>query len=258
MKLSNHPSQPEFSFGTATREKQEKIYQSKELCKSQFIGKTSQGCNYEVRHTDRFYYKNDPNWTFGSAARNTLDTGAKYAYYHRQDIDFDPIVSDNTRKWETGRVKIGLENRFSTSKSTATPGPEYSPGEKPEYPIQPSYSFGARRCVAGQDPLAPQGSTTKLVGPGSYLKLEERNPSTIKDSPKFSFPQEKKFKGYTSSIQKHETFDTRSAIGAQVSSKNTTLAHVSFTKARKDYPTGIFKDHMSTQPTRVSIRMPKF
>jgi len=259
MRLSNHPNQPEIGFGTSSRDNADKIYQSKELCKSQFLGKTSPGPNYEVRHTDKYYYKNEPNWTFGSAARNTLNTGAKYAYYHRQDVDFDPVVSNNSRKWDHGAVKIGLENRFTKSQNTLTPGPEYSPGEKPEYKIEPSYSFGSRRSVPGQDPLAPHGSTTKQVGPGSYGKLDEKNPSHIKDSPKYSFPHEKKFKGYVHpSIQKHDTFDTRSAIGVQASSKNTSLAQISFGHAKKEFQTGIFKDHMSTQPTRVSIRMPKF
>jgi hypothetical protein len=259
MRESNHPNQPEYSFGTATRDKGEKIYQSKELCKSQFLGKTSPGPNYEVRHTDKYYYKNEPTWTFNAAARNTLETGARYAHYHRADVDFDPITSDNNRRGSQGIVKIGLENRFPRSQSSNTPGPEYDPSEKPEYKIQPKYSFGSRRSVPGQDPLIPAVSTTKQVGPGSYLKLDEKLPSTIKDAAKYSFPHEKKFKGYVQpSIQKHETFDTRSAIGPQASSKNTSLAQVSFGHAKKEYFTGIFKAHMSTQPTRVSINMPKY
>ena len=38
MKVSTMRTEPSMSFGTASRDKQQKIFQSKELCKSQFIG----------------------------------------------------------------------------------------------------------------------------------------------------------------------------------------------------------------------------
>jgi len=42
-----------------------------------WIGKqTPKGPAYHV--TDKFNYQTDPQWKFGSQARNTLDTKAKY------------------------------------------------------------------------------------------------------------------------------------------------------------------------------------
>jgi len=38
MRLSQNITAPKFSFGTATREKQQKVFQSKELSKAQFLG----------------------------------------------------------------------------------------------------------------------------------------------------------------------------------------------------------------------------
>jgi len=260
MKVSSKPTAPAFGFGTASRQQQGKIFQSKELSKTQFLGKTSPGPNYEVRHTDKYYYTNDPTWTFGGEVRNTLNTGAKFAYYNRKDVDFDPVVADNTRRWTTGTAKIGLENRFmeSTQKNKGTPGPEYNPGEKPEIPIAPLYSFGVRRAIPGFDPLAPNGSTPTIVGPGSYRKLDEKNTSIMPDHPHYSFTQEKKFRGLTNIATKNQTYDTRSAIGGQVSSKNKTLPIVSIGKAKKDTKPGIFKAHMATQPTQIRIQHPKF
>jgi len=110
MVLSSMTSAPTVGFGTADRKKQGKIFQSKELSKTQFIGiittfpsfsylylsgKTSPGPNYEVRDSDKFYYLEDPKWSFSKSVRNTLNTGAKHAYYNRQDIDVNhsPRVS---------------------------------------------------------------------------------------------------------------------------------------------------------------------
>jgi len=38
MILSKKPTEPKYGFGKAIREKQEKVYQSKQLVKTQFIG----------------------------------------------------------------------------------------------------------------------------------------------------------------------------------------------------------------------------
>ena len=46
---------------------------------------TPKGPAYHV--TDKYYYKTDPRWRFGTQVRNTLDTKAKYEHYFRKDID---------------------------------------------------------------------------------------------------------------------------------------------------------------------------
>lgn len=56
MKVSTKSTAPAYGFGTASRQKQAKVFQSQELSKTQFVGKTSPGPNYEVRHTDKYYY----------------------------------------------------------------------------------------------------------------------------------------------------------------------------------------------------------
>jgi len=146
----------------------------------------------------------------------------------------------------------------NTRRMRGTPGPEYNPPLKPEIPNAPKFSFGERRCVPGFDPLAPQGSTPLQVGPGSYRKLDEKPTSIHQDYPKVSFTRDEKFRPLTDNPSKHQTYDTRSAIGSQVSSKNPSRPVITFGKARKDYKTGIFQSHMSTQPTRIQIKMPKF
>jgi len=260
MRLSKKPTAPSYGFGTSDRKKQAKVFQSKDLCKTQFMGTTSPGPNYEVRQTDKYYFDEDPKWSFNKQVRNTLNTGPKHAYYTRQDVDFDPIQADNSRKIRSASVKVGLESRFADGpkKYKATPGPDYDPSLRPEVPLAPKFSFGVRREIKGASPLVQLISTPNQVGPGSYIKLGQGNTSTMTDHPEFSFPKQKKLGNYNSSIQKNQTYDTRSSIGSQVASRNKTMAEISIGKSRRDVYTGTFKDTMATQPTRVRIQHPRF
>ena len=53
-------------------------------------------------------------------------------------------------------------------------------------------------------------STPHQVGPGSYLKLEQINTSTMPDHPSHAFPKDPKHKPHHANIQKNQTYDTRS------------------------------------------------
>jgi len=257
---SEKPSAPSYGFGTSDRKKQAKVFQSKDLCKTQFMGTTSPGPNYAVRGTDKYYYNEDPKFSFGKQVRNTLNTGPKHAYYTRQDVDFDPIHADNGRRIRSASVKVGLESRFNDGpkKYKATPGPDYDPSLKPEVPLAPKFSFGVRREIRGASPLVQLISTPNQVGPGSYIRLGQGNTSTMPDHPQFSFPKQKKGGMYSNGLQKNQTYDTRSSVGGQVASKNRTMPEVSIGKARRDVQTGTFKDMMATQPTRIRIQHPRF
>jgi hypothetical protein len=53
---------------------------------SYYQGKsTSQGLKYNP--TDKYQYEEAPQWKFGSAIRNTIDSKVKYEYYDRPDND---------------------------------------------------------------------------------------------------------------------------------------------------------------------------
>lgn len=260
MQVSNKTSAPSYGFGTSSRQKQAKVYQSEELSRTQFVGKTSPGPNYEVRDTDKFTYKNDPSWSLGKEVRNTLNTGPKHAHYTRQDVDFDPITAHNSTKWNQGATKIGLASRFTddAGKYKNTPGPEYDPNVRPEIPNAPKFSLGIRRDVKGASPLILMASTPNIVGPGSYIKQGQGNTSTMADHPEFSFPKDPKFKAQSSGIQKNQTYDTRSSMGAQTASTKKSMAQVSFGKAKKDYNTGTFKSMMAKQPVSLRIPHPRY
>ena len=76
MIASTKVSAPKYGFGTGTRDHQLKVFQSKELCKTQFWGRTSPGPKY--RYTDKIQYPDDPKWSFGSAVRPPLHSGELY------------------------------------------------------------------------------------------------------------------------------------------------------------------------------------
>ena len=76
------------------------------------LGKTAQIHAYPV--TDKFDYKAAPGWKFGVNARNTLDTGSKYDFYERQDVDVGvnlkiKIISSSPVRPTPGRWKQTLE-----------------------------------------------------------------------------------------------------------------------------------------------------
>jgi len=59
MKLSHKPTAPQYGFGTADRKKQAKIFQSKELCKTQFVGMNRFPSNFWLKYLPRYNF----SWT---------------------------------------------------------------------------------------------------------------------------------------------------------------------------------------------------
>ncbi|EGR33575.1 hypothetical protein IMG5_048920 [Ichthyophthirius multifiliis] len=158
-------------------------------------GKTSPGPAYNIRGSDTFIFKNNPEWVIGTQQRNTLNTGAKYDYYLRQDKDFYPNNADVNRRSQPPNVKIGLELRFQNDprRQRGTPGPQYNPSFRYDQKNPPKFTFGQKREVAGQSPLVYMGSTPNLVGPGSYILKNVPKTSKIQNEPKYSIPKAKRF-----------------------------------------------------------------
>jgi hypothetical protein len=256
MVLSTKTSAPTVSFGTSTRAKQNKLFINSDFAKTQFFGKTSPGPNYEVRDTDKFYYKDEPKWSFSKTAKNCLDIAPKHAYYLRDDIDFDPMTSDNSRRWNAGVAKIGLESRFSDNvkKNKQSPGPDYNPNLRPEIPSSPQFSLGIRREVKGASPLILMASTPKEIGPGSYLPLKLVTTSKNQDGAKVGFTKAEKLQTRDLNIQGNQTYDTRSCLGEQITSKNRSMSQISIGKTKRDAFVGVFKDMMATQQTSIRIQ----
>ncbi|EAS00318.1 sperm-tail PG-rich repeat protein (macronuclear) [Tetrahymena thermophila SB210] len=259
MRLSHKTTAPKYGFGTADRNKQAKVFQNKELAKTNFAGKSSPGPAYDVRDTDYFTYQKAPKWKIGSEVRNTLNTGSKHDFYLRKDVDFDPLEADIFRRPKAPTVRIGLELRFPNDpkRHKGTPGPQYNPTLRHEIPNPPKFSFGFRREIQGFSPLVANSSTPQLVGPGSYIQKNVPNTSKIRNEPKWSFPNAERFSGFQADLSNAHYTKPR-AIGTQYDSRKQTLPMFSFGKSTRESKRGTFKDMMSTQEVRIRISMPKF
>ena len=211
MALSNVETRPKYGFGKQDRNRQQKVYQNKHLCKAQFIGKTSPGPNFEG--TDVFEYNKAPEWVMGRAERNTLDIKQPYDHYGRYDPVSDPIEANNNRKPRASTMRFGTAKRFlpAPGENKQTPGPKYNPNLKPEIPHSDKYSFGFRRDVPGYAVLTPLVSTGAIVGPGSYHRKNPIGPNTsnCKNQPSHKFPEHIRFMDGGSRFIQNETYETQ-------------------------------------------------
>lgn len=69
----------------------------------------------------------------------------KYDFYENALFLDDPITADINRKNNDGVAKFGTEPRMPPSNLEANPGPQYLPGDRPEFKKASLYTFGYRR-----------------------------------------------------------------------------------------------------------------
>ena len=119
----------------------------------------------------------------------------------------------------------------------------------------PKYSFGFRRDNGKQSTLTNQTSTTKSVGPGRYHPEISNNPSTKKNSPRWTLSKAGRTVAGLRNASKHQTYDTRTSVGKQSVSKNKTAPSCSFGTASRDITSkmGTFKGGMTGV---VKVKMP--
>jgi hypothetical protein len=123
----------------------------------------------------------------------------------------------------------------------ANPGPQYLVEKKPEFKHEPEYTFGWRRGAQG---LKNEISTPGAVGPGRYVPEASANPSTKLNFPRWTLPKAPRPEAAVKKYDKHQTYDTRSSIGIQASSKNrtSTQAHFGSSDRAGVVKLGIFAD----------------
>lgn len=155
----------------------------------------------------------------------------KYDFYENALFLDDPISANNNRKPRCCAPKIGTEPRMAAAHDNANPGPQYMVTKKPEYKNTPEYTFGYRRGGQG---LKNQISTPGAVGPGRYVPEASANPSTKLDFPRWTLPKNPRPEPSVKKYDKHQTYDTRSSMGMQASSKNRTSSNATFGSSSRD------------------------
>lgn len=105
---------------------------------------------------------------------------------------------------------------MAAAHDNANPGPQYMVTHRPEFLKAADYTFGFRRGVM----LKNEISTPGAVGPGRYVPEASANPSTKLNFPRWTMPKNPLPEPAVRKYDKHQTYDQRSSIGQQCSSKN--------------------------------------
>lgn len=249
--LADEKSAPVFSFGTGTRDKISKQYLG-ELNMPPNIGP---GPIYKV--VDETKFKTTPAFSFGHDKRITLGKPVVYDHFEIQDTFTDPVKAKIYTKKNYGNTKFGTESRMPPPDVQGTPGPQYYPPIRPEVPIAPKYTLGARRTNQGGSALENKVSTPALVGPGRYVPEASSYTSNQRNPPKWTFGGSEKIGKMPKPVTKNQTYDTRSvACGQQIVSTKRTEPSAKIGTATREQVNklGMFKDMMAYNPPK--IRMP--
>lgn len=84
------------------------------------------------------------------------------------------------------------------------PGPQYFPGDRPEFKRAALYTFGYRRGVAG---LINQTATPGAVGPGRYVPEASALPSGKQNMPRWTLPKAGRLEETAKKYDKNQTYD---------------------------------------------------
>lgn len=251
--LSTKPSAPRYGFGTGTRAHLLKVYQDKDLEKTQFQGKTGPGPIYSV--TDKYQYSADPKWGFGSGKRPPLSVGKKYIHNDIIDVATDVLRAEAFRKTENPRVKFGRANRFESQSLINANTDNFnceikSLGSK--YHQEPKYTFGFRRTYKNQSALTRPSSNPPCVAPTTYdpnWQVCSNHPATVKHS----FPQKQKFDPLRQDLT-NQTFEVYHSVGKQQRSYKRNMPAIKVGTENREKPKNHFKADMINRPT--PLRLP--
>ena len=228
--LAVEKSAPAYTFGAGTRDQLNKVFHSEDL---NVPSKVSPGPKYDVH--DNINFKMTPQFSIGKDERVTLGKPQHFDHFSIVDVFTDPIRAKNYTQKLYGNVKFGTESRMPPPLVEGTPGPQYHPPIKPEVPIAPAYTLGARRRVKGGSALQNMVSTPGLVGPGRYAPQDSAYPSNHPSSYKWTFGRGDKLGKMTAGVSRHQTYDVRSiSCGAQFNSKRKTMPEVRFKTATRE------------------------
>ena len=244
---SNKRTAPSFGFGTSTRKTREKVFTSKKLSKTQFLGKKGPGPIYNPVYVPK---KNDPAYSFGNDVRGR-DYQAKYDHYRIVDKYSDVVKADLYRKPSEPSYKFRAGRRFGSQKPSETPGPIYEHNGllKENYP---QFSFGYAKPQEHDSVLTRTTATPANVGPGKY-EDNYKVLSHVKNNSKVSFTKSARLSLCGPRNYRNETYETYSSINKQSRTKMINSNGGTFGKSKKSIGMGISKRDMATQPVRLKL-----
>lgn len=223
-----------------------------ELTVQENIAKGSPGPVY--RYEDQIKYRDAPQFSFGDQVRMPQEK-PKYDFYENALFLDDPIQANNNRRGRVCAPKIGTEPRMAGAHDNANPGPQYMVTSRPEFQKAADYTFGFRRGVMLKNDISTPGA----VGPGRYVPEASANPSQKQNFPRWTFQKNPRPEPAVKKYDKHQTYDNRSSLGEQCSSKNrsSTLPHFGTSNREGQKKLGGFADQMRGGQS-VKMYHPKF
>lgn len=80
----------------------------------------------------------------------------------------------------------------------------------------------------------------------------------MKNKPSWSLPKGPRLASNRKKWDLNQTYDTTSSVGIQSNSLKKSMPYFSNSKAKRDNPSGIFKEHMQNRPVGIRIEHPKW
>ena len=108
---STKVTEPMHGFGTSTRAKMDKVFTTKQLSKTQFMGKVGPGPIYNPK--TEICAPKAPEYSFGTDIRNSLNIKEKYDHYRILDKYSDPNAADLKRRPEVKSCKFRAGKRVN-------------------------------------------------------------------------------------------------------------------------------------------------
>eukprot|EP00830_Metopus_es_P006761 TRINITY_DN16402_c0_g1_i1.p1 TRINITY_DN16402_c0_g1~~TRINITY_DN16402_c0_g1_i1.p1 ORF type:complete len:233 (-),score=52.04 TRINITY_DN16402_c0_g1_i1:58-756(-) len=223
------------------------------MAEAQPSGKYSPGPVYQT--TGDHKYQSHPLWGFGTAKKDLLSIKPPY---YEEAISDDPVQADLVRKERIKAPKFGTAPKFPVVVGSKSADHQYYP-ERPDFKKAAKYSLGSRR---ENEPgvLTVVTSTPETVGPSTYMPENVEAVSKLKQSSKWTFPQSQRQELYMKKDDKHQTYDTRRAIGKQAVSTKKSAPTVKIGSETREsrQKAGMFKGGMTQQPIKVHLPHPTF
>lgn len=103
-------------------------------------------------------------------------------------------------------------------------------------------------------------STPETVGPATYMSENVTKVDKWKQTSKWTFPQANRQELYMKKDDRHQTYDTRRAVGKQALSTKKSAPQFKIGSETRDsrQKTGMFKGAMTQQPVKIHLPHPTF
>jgi hypothetical protein len=210
MVRSDKPTEPAYSIGKGRRDDHAKLFINREMAMTTNAGRFGVGAStyFPTKNNQAdFRFPSPPAWKYVTREQFLSRAKDRQLREQRPRYEYYQLAPEAQPSFDKARRAASAKpRRVSSAKSTgrpstrdSTPGPGYYLTTRDQQ-AAPSFSFGYKRAIKGEDPLAVIGSTTPFSGPTSYFLTEKNQKEEILEVPnpkskiiKYSIGKAKRF-----------------------------------------------------------------